>query len=292
VNAVMQFLQTTLQPVVLIFTVSNLAAMGLQVRMPQVVTALKNRRAIALIFIWGWVLGPSYGYLITKVLPLAEPFALVVLLASLAPCAPILQQVVGKARGDIGFAGAFIPVVAIGTVVLMPLLAPLLIKGLTVSTWALAKPLLLTILLPLIIGVAIRHYADKAATKIFPAVKGLAFLSTLACIVWCLTLYGRGIINTAGEMALLSMTLFMVGMALITYRFSFGLSQSQRSVMSMGMGAQNGAAIFACVFAMPSPDQRTIVMTIMWVLWSTILAPVFARIFAKLADKTDAGGAA
>ena len=35
-NAVMQFLQTTLQPVVLIFTVSNLAAMGLQVRMPEV----------------------------------------------------------------------------------------------------------------------------------------------------------------------------------------------------------------------------------------------------------------
>jgi len=289
-NAVMQFLQTTLQPVVLIFTVSNLAAMGLQVRMPQVVTALKNRRAIALIFIWGWVLGPSYGYLITKVLPLAEPFALVVLLASLAPCAPILQQVVGKARGDIGFAGAFIPVVAIGTVVLMPLLAPVLIKGLTVSTWALAKPLLLTILLPLIIGAAIRHYAGTAATNIFPAVKGLAFLSTLACIVWCLTLYGRGIINTAGEMALLSMTLFMVGMALITYRFSFGLSQSQRSVMSMGMGAQNGAAIFACVFAMASPDERTIVMTVMWVLWSTILAPIFARIFAKLAGKAEAEG--
>ena len=291
-NAVMQFLQTTFGPLVLIFTVSNLAAMGLQVRMPQVATALKNRRAIALIFIWGWVLGPSYGYLITKVLPLAEPFALVVLLASLAPCAPILQQVVGKARGDMGFAGAFIPIVAIGTVVLMPLLAPVLIKGLTVSTAALAKPLLLTILLPLVIGAAIRHYADTAATKSFPAVKGLAFLSTLATIVWCLTLYGRGMINTAGELALLAMTLFMVGMALITYRFSFGLRQNQRSVMAMGMGAQNGAAIFACVFAMPSPDQRTIVMTIMWTLWSTILAPIFARIFAKLAGKAEAGGEA
>jgi BASS family bile acid:Na+ symporter len=287
-SAVMQFLQTTLQPVVLIFTVSNLAAMGLQVRMPQVVTALKSRRAIALIFIWGWVLGPSYAYLITRALPLAEPFALVVLLASLAPCAPVLQQVVGKARGDIGFAGAFIPVVTIGTVVLMPLLAPVLIKGLTVSSAALAKPLLLTILLPLVIGAAIRHYADKAATKIFPAVKGLALLSTLACIVWCLTLYGRGIINTAGQMALLAMTLFMVGMAVITYRFSFGLRQNQRSVMAMGMGAQNGAAIFAAVFAMPSPDQRTVVMTVMWVLWSTILAPVFASIFAKLAGKADA----
>lgn len=285
-SAFMQFLQTILQPVVLVFTVSNLAAMGLQVRMPQVVTELKNKRAIALIFIWGWLLGPAYGYSITKVLPLAEPFALVVLLASLAPCAPILQQVVGKARGDVGFAGAFVPVVTIGTVVLMPLLAPVLIPGLTVSTAALAKPLLLTILLPMIIGAAIRHYADVAATKIFPAVKGLAFLSTLACIVLCLTLYGRGMINTAGELALLSMTLFMVGMALITYRFSFGLRQNQRSVMSMGMGAQNGAAMFASVFAMPSPDQRTVVMVIMWVLWSTILAPIFARIFAKLADKT------
>jgi len=197
---------------------------------------------------------------------------------------------VGKARGDVGFAGAFIPVVTIGTVVLMPLLAPVLIKGLTVSPAALAKPLLLTILLPLVIGAAIRHYADTAATRMFPAVKGLAFLSTLACIVWCLTLYGRGIINTTGQMALLSMTLFMVGMALITYRFSFGLRQNQRSVMAMGMGAQNGAAIFAAVFAMASPDERTIVMTIMWVLWSTILAPIFARIFAKLALKAEAEG--
>jgi BASS family bile acid:Na+ symporter len=291
-NAVMQFLQTTLQPVVLIFTVSNLLAMGLQVRMPQVLTALKNKRAIALIFIWGWILGPTFAYLITKALPLAEPFALVLLLASLAPCAPILQQVVGKARGDIGFAGAFIPVVAVATVVLMPLLAPVLIKGLTVSTAALAKPLLLTILLPLVIGAVIRHYADKAATKIFPAVKALAFLFTLACIVWCLTLYGRGMINTAGQMALLSMTLFMVGMALITYRFSFGLRQNQRSVMAMGMGAQNGAAIFAAVFAMPSPDERTIVMTIMWVLWSTILAPIFAIIFGKLAGRSDEGAQA
>jgi hypothetical protein len=62
--------------------------------------------------------------------------------------------------------------------------------------------------------------------------------------------------------------------------------------MAMGMGAQNGAAIFASVFAMPSPDQRTIVMTIMWVLWSTILAPIFARVFAKLAGTTGAAGEA
>src|SRR5271166_1268446 len=106
---------------------------------------------------------------------------------------------VGKARGDMGFAGALIPIVAVGTVVLMPVLAPLLIKGAAISTWSLAKPLLLTILLPLLIGAAIRHYRDTAATKMFPAIKGLALISTLSTTVWCLALYGQGILNTAGE---------------------------------------------------------------------------------------------
>ena len=40
----------------------------------------------------------------------------VILLGSLAPCEPLLAQMVGKARGDLGFAGAIIPLVAVGTV--------------------------------------------------------------------------------------------------------------------------------------------------------------------------------
>jgi BASS family bile acid:Na+ symporter len=291
-NAVMQFLQTTFGPLVFLFTVSNLAAMGLQVRMPEVIAALRNKKSMALIFVWGWVVGPALGYLITRVLPLEEPYMIVVLLASLAPCAPFLQQMVGKARGDMGFAGALIPLVAVGTVVLMPVMAPVLIQGLTISTWALAKPLLLTILLPLIIGAAIRHYADTAATKIFPAVKGFALLTTLLTILWCLVIYGRGMLNTAGEMALLSMTIFMVGMGLITYLVGFGLKQNQRSVMALGMGTRNVAAVLAAALAIPNADPRIVVMTVMWTLWSVVLAAIGAKIFAGQAGKAVVEGAA
>ena len=291
-STVMQFLQTTFGPLVLIFTVSNLAAMGLQVRVPEVAVALRNKNSLALIFVWGWVLGPAVGYLITRILPLAEPYVVVVFLCSLAPCAPFLQQMVDKARGDMGFAGAFVPLVMVGTVVLMPMMAPLLITGVTISAMALAKPLLLTILLPLIIGAAVRHYADKAATKIFPAVKGLALISTLLTIVACLVLYGRGMLDTAGEYALLSMTLFMVGMGLITYRFGFGMKQSQRSVMALGMGTRNIAAVLAAALAIPGADTRIVVMTIMWTLWSVVLAAIGAKVFARLADKAVEGAAA
>ncbi len=291
-DAVMPFLQTTFGPLVFVFTVSNLAAMGLQVRMPEVMVALRNKTALALIFVWGWVLGPAVGYLITTVLPLEEPYVVVVFLCSLAPCAPFLQQMVGKARGDMGFAGAFVPLVMVGTVVLMPLMAPLLITGVTISAASLAKPLLLTILLPLVIGAAIRHYADQGATTIFPAVKKLALLSTLLTIVWCLVIYGRGILNTAGEFALLSMTLFMVGMGLITYLIGFGMKQNQRSVMALGMGTRNIAAVLAAALAIPNGDSRIVVMTVLWTLWSVVLAALGANIFARLAGKTVEGSTA
>ena len=288
---VREFLQSTFSPLVLIFTVSNLAAMGFQVRMREVAVALRSKRSLALIFVWGWVLGPAFGYLITRVLPLAEPYVIVVLLASLAPCAPFLQQMVPKARGDMAFAGAFIPLVAVGTVVLMPLLAPLLIRGLTIDAWAIAKPLLLTILLPLMIGASIRHYADTVATRTFPAVKAVALLSTLATIVWCLVLYGRSMLDTAGSLALLSMTVFMVGMALITYRFGFGLKQNQRSVMALGMGTRNVAAVLVGAMAIPDGDPRIVTMVIMWTLWSVVLAAIGAKVFARLAGDAVPGGA-
>ena len=282
-DAVMAFLQSTFSPLVLVFTVSNLAAMGLQVSVPDVRLALRNKVALLLIFVWGWVLGPAFGYLITRVIPLKEPYAIVVLLASLAPCAPFLQQMVGKASGDIGFAGALIPLVAVGTVVLMPIMAPLLIAGLTIDALALAKPLVLTILLPLLLGASLRHFAHSRATSLFPVVKGLAKLSTLLTILWCLAIYGRGMLNTAGQYALLAMTLFMVGMAAITYLIGFGMKQNQRSVMALGMGTRNVAAVLAAALAIPDADPGIVVMTVMWTLWSVVLAAIGARFFARQA---------
>jgi BASS family bile acid:Na+ symporter len=280
-DAINQFLQATFAPLVLVFTVSNLGTMGLQVRMPEVSAAMRNGKSMALIFVWGWLLGPALGILITRVLPLAEPYVIVVLLASLAPCAPFLQQMVTKARGDMGFAGAFIPLVVVGTVVLMPLMAPILIKGLTINALALAKPLLLTILVPLLLGAAVRQFAGDFATRLFPAAKVIAQLSTLATIVWCLVLYGPSMLDTAGSFALLSMTLFMVGMGLITYLVGFGMQPAQKSVMSLGMGTRNIAAVLAAALAIPDGDTRIVVMVVMWTLWSVVLAAVGARIFAN-----------
>jgi BASS family bile acid:Na+ symporter len=281
----MQFLEATFSPLVLVFTVANLATIGLQVSIPRVMKTVRSAQFLALVLVWGWVVGPALGYLITRIFPLAEPYAMVLLLTSLAPCAPFLPPMIAKARGDVEFAGAFIPVAAFGTVVFMPLVAPLMIQGLTLSAVALAKPLVATVLIPLLIGAAIRTYAAPAAAKLFRPVQVIAGLSTALTVLFCILLYGERMLDTAGSFALASMTLFMLVMGLITYRFGFGLKQSERSVMCMGMGSRNIAAVLAGVLAIPNADPRMTAMVILWTLWSFVLAKGVAPILGRRAER-------
>jgi len=291
-SEIMQFLNDIYPPLIMLFTVSNLAVMGLQVKSAEVIAGLKQPKTVAAIFVWGWVLGPALGLLIVWALPLSDPFVVGLLLFSLAPCAPFFPLMVPKARGDMSFAGALVPLVVVGSVIFMPLMAPLLIKGLALSTWAFAKMLLVTVLLPMAVGVVLREYARTVATKIFPTVNVIAKLSTLACLVFGLVLYWREMLDTAGSFALLSMTVFMVVMGWITYRFGFGLKQNQRSVMSLSMLSRNGSVVMLAAITIPDVDPSLLTYVIMFIIWSVVTAAIASRIFGKLAGETVAGNTA
>ena len=288
-SGLMQFLEATVTPVIFIFTVTNLFYLGLQVKLPEMFAGLKNKKAMALIFVWGWVAGPALAYLIAWVLPLAEPYVIGLLLCSLAPVTPFLPLTVEKARGDMNFAGALVPVVIVGTVIFMPLLGPLMIQGVAVSAWSLAKPLLLSVLLPLVIGVAIRHFASIAARKILPAVIVIAKITTVAVFVWCVVVYAREMIETAGSFALLSVILFMVVIGWMSYQFGFGLKQSQRSVISLAMITRNGGPVLISALAIPNADNRIVTLVVLVNFGGFILAPITAAIFGKQAVKTVEG---
>ena len=185
-NEIIQFCQPLFQPVVLVFTILNLLSMGLQVNLGSMFKVVRSARFLGLMLVLGWVIGPAIAYLVTLLLPLDNSYIIVLFIGSLAPCAPFLPPLIPKAHGDITFAGAFIPVAAIGTSVLMPVIAPMLIKGIELSVMSLLKPLFITLLVPLLVGATIKTFAGKVADKIFPLVKKLAGLSTLLTIILCL----------------------------------------------------------------------------------------------------------
>lgn len=108
----MDALRTVQNVTIVIFMVGNLLEVGLRLRVAEALAALRNVRFVMLSLLWCFVLGPALALLFTKIIPLSKPYAL-------------------------------------GLVLLMPFMVPLLAKGFTADPWAIAKPLLFFIALPL-----------------------------------------------------------------------------------------------------------------------------------------------
>ena len=239
---------------------------------------------------WGWVVGPALAWLIILILPLSEGHAAGLMLCSLAPIAPFLPLAASKARGDMTFSGAYILLGTVVTVVLMPVMAPFLIKGLTLSTWPLAKPLIILVLIPLLIGIAIRFYKPAVAARIFKPVKKTGGIFLLLCLATCLWIYGKQMLATVGSFAPGAWVVFMVVMAVVPYLIGFGLKQNQRSVMALGQSSRNISAGFVAFYGITNPPEGMFLMVLLVVPLHVIIGLLAVPpIFAKLAGKTNLG---
>ena len=277
---------------VVVFTVSGLLAGGLDCDLKDALKWLRSPKLVVPTLLWGWIVGPAVAWLIAQVLPLSVGVAAGLMLVSLSPIAPFHPLAASKARGDMSFSGSYVLLGTVLTVILMPVMAPYVIKGLTVNTWALAKPVIVLVLLPLLFGVAFKYYKPTAATKIFPWVKKLSAISMLTCIGMVLLMYGKQMIDTIGSFATGALVLFMVVMAVLPYLIGLGLKQNQRSVMALGMSSRNISAAFVAFFGITNPPEGMFVTVVLVVPLHVIVAFYsVAPIFGRLAGKTGEGAA-
>jgi BASS family bile acid:Na+ symporter len=281
--------QDTFGIIAILYCVANLGSMGLELNFNETIKSLRSSRLITLTLVWSWIIGPALAYLITIILPLSEPHAIGLLIWGLAPTAPMLPLLIRKARADMDVSAAMMPLAVVGTVVLMPLLAPLLIPGASVSSFALAKQLVLTVLLPLVAGVLVNVYANQVAVKLFPYFKKLAGLSTLALLVFTLVLYGKELLNALGSFAVVAQVLWVLVMGLVSYAFGFGMKQAQRSALSLGVCSRNGGATLVAFSTLTTQDPNVLVMLLLAVPVPVIVWFFLARFFASRAAKIAEG---
>jgi BASS family bile acid:Na+ symporter len=283
-------LQTVFSILVILYTVSNMASLGLELNLRETMKSMRSARLVVLTLLWGWVVGPAFALLLTKVLPLAEPHAVGLLIFSLAPVAPMVSLLARRARSDMDFTAALVPLAMVATVALLPLLAPWLMKGITLNVWSLAKPLLLLVLLPLVVCAAVKVYASPVADKVFPVVKRLAGISTLVTLGFVVVFHFGDILRTVGSYAIGAEVLFLLALALVSYRLGFGLKQGQRSAMALAMATRNGAPMLAVFTAFPDQDPRMLVMLLLSGPVPAVLALPLARFFASRAGTPSAEG--
>ena len=241
----------------------SLLEMGLRLNLPDALRGLRNARFVTYTIVWGFVICPALAYAITRMLPLEPTYAIGLILLGMAPCAPFVPMLVDKAKGDLGFSAAFMLLASVGTVVCMPFTVPLLAKGLTTSAWAIAKPLLMVVLLPMAVGVLIRRGSDSIASKLLPLAKKIAGVAGLLWAVFCLIIYGKGLLSMAGSFAVLSQLIFFGIVCIGTYWFGIGLGYEQKVVLSVGVTTRNLGACLAPLLTAPDIDERATLMIVL-----------------------------
>ena len=257
--------------------VGNLLAMGLELKLADALAGLRNTRFVILSVLWGFILCPALAVLLTIILPLSPPYAIGLILIGLAPCASFLPRMVTKARGDVAYAAAFMLLASVLIVIYMPIAVPLLVKDLSTSGWAVAKPLLLFLLLPLSAGLAIQSVSRRFARLLGPLVKKVTAVATVVMLVLCLIRYGTGFLSAVGTFAIGAQIIFFAVATSASYFLSGALPERERSVLALGMSTRNLAAAFAILFAIPGLDERAIAMVALGVPMQMIVAQLSAR---------------
>jgi BASS family bile acid:Na+ symporter len=280
---VAEILSKLLTFTLVIFMVGSLLEMGLKLKLDEALKALRNVRFMALGVLWSFVLSPALAVLLTKVLPLSEPYALGLLFLGMAPCAPYLPMISEKARGDLAYVAAYMVLAAVGTVIFMPFMVPVLAKGFIADTWTIAKPLLFFITMPMAIGMAIRLAAETLAEKAHPVVKKVTDINNVIMLVAALVIYRSDFLSAVGTYAIGSQFLYYGLLAAGAYGLGFGLPHAQKSVLALGVCTRNIGAALAPLFAVAGTDKRAIVMCVLATFIAIITGFAGARVLARFA---------
>jgi BASS family bile acid:Na+ symporter len=275
---------------VLIFMAGNLIDLGLRLNLQAALSGLRNVRFVTVSLLWGFVVFPALAYVLTLVVPLPPPYAMGLILLGLVPCAPFLPLMAERAHGDMDYVATFMLLASAVTVVYMPLVVPIMVTGLTVTAWTVAKPMLVLVLIPLVIGVAIQRWSPSRASFLQPIVKKVTGLDTLVMLALILIIYGKGFVSAVGTYAIGMQVVFFTALAFAPYLFGFGLPQHHKSVVALGMCTRNVGAAMAPLYVAAGVDPNATVMVALGIPMQAIFSLAASRVFGSLAAKSVGGG--
>ena len=218
-----EFLDLVLKLSLVIFMGGAMFQTGLGMSLTAVSSGVRDPRFLAYGFVFSLGLGPLVAWALTQMIPLAEPYALGLLLLGLTPAAPFLPQMVAHAKGELSFAPAMLLIAAISTMILMPIAVPVMAPGLNVTPWSIARPLLLVVFLPLVAGLVLRRFSAARAAAMIPTIRIITGVATLVMLILCAVIYGRSFAETVGQRAILALALFFLIVTPAAYLGARGL---------------------------------------------------------------------
>jgi predicted Na+-dependent transporter len=225
----------------LLFVISSMLAMGLSLTIAQIGQPLKNTRLVVLALLANFILVPLLAYLILLVIPLAQSLEVGLIVLATAAGAPFLPKLVQGARGNVAFGVGLMVLLMVVTIIYMPIVLPLLLQGVEVNPWDIARSLIVLMLIPLAIGLMIKSHSPDTAADWQPLMNKISSLALLILLVVGLGLNVSNILSLIGTGGILVLLLFIIGSLVIGYLLG-GRDAADRSVMGLGTAQRNVSA--------------------------------------------------
>ena len=136
--------------------VGSMLAMGLGLTLSQIIQPLKNARLVVLALLANFVLVPLLAYGISLIIPLDDSLKIGLMILAASAGAPFLVLEAQGAKANLALAVGVMTLLMVVTIFYLPLVLPLLLTGIDVDAWSIAKSLIVLMLIPLILGLLVK----------------------------------------------------------------------------------------------------------------------------------------
>jgi BASS family bile acid:Na+ symporter len=210
------FLRSTVPFIAPIFVISTMLNVGLTQKPSDIAKHLKNWPFVIKMLLANFVFAPLLMIVALYLAPFDPALKAGLLIFSLGAGAPFLIKLTQTAEHELALGAAVMMLLMVVTVVYMPLVLPLVLSGVTVNALAIAKSLLLQMLLPIGVGMLAAQFMPGLSKKAQPWVGSVGNLAMYAMVVATLIGYFPNLLNILGTGA------FLVGLAFVGTAFGFG----------------------------------------------------------------------
>ena len=163
------------------------------------------------------------------------------ILLGTAAGAPFIPKLVQGAKGNVAYAVGLMFLIMVVTILFLPIVLPLLLPGIEVNPWDIAKSLIVTMLIPLVLGMLIKSHSPDVADHWAPVMNKISSLSVLILLVVGLGLNISNILSFIGTLGIGAMVLLILGSLWIGLMFG-GRDPGVRRAKGLSTANRNGAA--------------------------------------------------
>jgi BASS family bile acid:Na+ symporter len=265
---------------VFVFVVSNMAAIGLGHTIGEILAPLQDARLFLGTLSANFVILPlaSFGLAVGLRLDNAQAEGLILMgIASGAPFVPKLTELAG---GNLRFAVATMGLLTAGTIIYIPPVLPLLMPEVTVSPLTVARPLLLFVLLPFILGLATRAQSENLASWLKLILDRISNATLIPVIILVAALNVDNILHVFGTGGILA-ALLLVFVGLLVGWLLGGPSHYTKRALALSTGVRNFAV--AIVVAEQGFDDPTVaIMVIVAALIALLVVTPLSFLWGRL----------